>query len=173
MISVMVCEAGYEYVLIRDALVLVRIPKGGGASGEESEPLFFDVRTGVQLPSIHPPLKSSELERGHNVPGAFAASIIGDGAPLGASAATDLSKVVSILDLRQRKLDAIVADSVLDQLRVISDLLRNFLAVADEAAREERFWLSQQVLTFTRKFSGRELEELQQIIDWFTARRGK
>jgi hypothetical protein len=173
MISLMVCEADYEYILIREAMVLVRIPRRGESSSDQADPVFFDVRTGVQLPGIQPPLQSGELERGHSVPPAFAASIIGDGAPLGASPAVDLAKVVSILDLRQRKLDGIVADSVLDQLRTISDLLRDFLAVADDAQREERFWLSQQVLTFTRKFSGRELAELRQIVEWFRTHRGK
>jgi hypothetical protein len=79
----------------------------------------------------------------------------------------DLSKVVNILEIRQRKLDAIVADSIIDQVRVIANLLHDFLTVADLAQKEERFWLSQQVLTLVRKFSGRELAELEDIVEWF------
>lgn len=165
------CNEDYDYFLIRDAQVLVGIPRVLESTSDSEEPLFFDVRSGVQIPRIHPPLSCTDLERGYAVPPEFAASLIGIGIPSGASPAVDLSKVVSIVDVRQRKLDAIVADSILDQLRVITNVLRNFLAVADESPREERFWLSQQVLPLTRKFSGREIGELQQITEWFRTRR--
>ena len=34
------------------------------------------------------------------------------------------------------------------------------------SSKEERFWLSQQALSLIRKFSGRELSELEEIVEW-------
>jgi hypothetical protein len=48
--------------------------------------------------------------------------------------------------------------------------LNEFLHVADGAQSEERFWLSQQALALVRKFSGRELAEFEEIVDWFKNR---
>ena len=45
-----------------------------------------------------------------------------------------------------------------------------FLDAADHAQKEERFWLAQQVLTLVRKFSGRELAELEGIVEWLKRR---
>jgi hypothetical protein len=75
-----------------------------------------------------------------------------------------------MLDIKQRRLDSVVADSILDQLRVVRDLLHDFLSVATQANSEERFWLSQQVLSLLRKFSGRELAEMEEIVQWFKRR---
>jgi hypothetical protein len=115
----------------------------------------------------------SELARGTRLPSETVAVILGEGARFGADGSVDISKVVSILDVKQRKLDSVVADSILDQLRLISDLLREFLRVADSAEKEERFWMSQQVLALVRKFSGRELEDLQDIVEWLQSRRNR
>jgi hypothetical protein len=49
-------------------------------------------------------------------------------------------------------------------------VLHEFLDAADHAQKEERFWLAQQVLTLVRKFSGRELAELEGIVEWFKRR---
>ena len=159
---------GYDHILIRDAAILVRFPKGGRDIESASE--FFDVRTGVQLRQIHPSLQAVELDRGYLLSQEAANAILRSGAPIVSDPAADFSKVVTILEVRQRKLDAIVADSIIDQLQVISDLLRDILNAASTAQKEERFWLAQQVLTLVRKFSGRELSELEDIVDWFKRR---
>ena len=78
--------------------------------------------------------------------------------------------MVTILEARQRKLDAVVADSIFDQLRILTNVLHEFLDAADHSQKEERFWLAQQVLTLVRKFSGRELAELEGIVEWFKRR---
>ncbi len=173
MIQAMNGEEYYDHVLIRDGAILARITCVDGNVREGAQPEFFDVRTGVQLREIHPPFQMSELARGARLPDEAVAVILGEGARFGAEGSVDISKVISILDVKQRKLDSVVADSVLDQLRLISNLLREFLRVADSAEREERFWMSQQVLTVVRKFSGRELEELQNIVEWLQSRRNK
>ncbi len=160
----------YDHYLIREATVLVRIPGGLFEVSEPGAAKFFDVRTGVQLKEIHPPLRPVDLSRGHLIPEGFAISILRSGSPLGADLTRDASKVVPILEIRQRKLDSVVADSVLDQVRVLRDLLQHVLDVADCAHSEERFWLSQQLLTLIGKFSGRELSELEEILQWFKQR---
>jgi len=163
-------EDRFDHILIRDAGILVRIRSGCGHADKENPPEFFDVRTGVQIRGIHPALQAGELDRGYLLPEEFAGAILKSGAPILAGRSTDLSKVVNILDIKQRRLDSIVADSILDQIRVISTILKEFLNVADGAQAEERFWLSQQVLALVRKFSGRELAELEEIVDWFKNR---
>ncbi|MEW6347600.1 MAG: hypothetical protein AB1646_00935 [Thermodesulfobacteriota bacterium] len=160
----------YDHYLIRDATVLARIPCGLFDAPEPGAVTFFDVRTGVQLKEIHPPLGSGDLTRGHLIPESFAMSILRAGSPLGPDPMRDASKVVPIIEIRQRKLDSVVADSVLDQVRVLRDLLQHVLDVAESAQPEERFWLSQQLLTLIGKFSGRELSELEEILQWFTQR---
>jgi hypothetical protein len=161
----------YHYLLIRDGAILVRMPRDSESLREPMRLEFFDVRTGVQLRDIHPAFQEIELRRGYPVSPGHAASILNEGAPLGVDLAFDLSNVVSILEVKQRKLDSVVADSILDQVRLISNLLREFLRLADTAEREERFWMSQQVLTLARKFSGRELEELKEDLEWLKSRR--
>jgi hypothetical protein len=173
MIPPMNVQGPCEYLLIRDGTILVRVPRNRGGTLEENQADLFDVRTGVQLPEIYPSFQSSELARGHPVSEQWAVSIVHIGAPLGADASFDLSKVVSILEVKQRRLDSVVADSILDQLRVISNLLHEFLEVADAAEREERFWMSQQILSLVRKFSGRELEQLQTLLEWLRTGRKK
>ena len=161
-------EDRYDHILIRDATVLVRFPKGIRDSESGSE--FFDVRTGVQLREIHPSLQSVELDRGYLLSEEVASAILRSGAPVMINPSVDLSKVVTILEAKQRKLDSIVADSIIDQLRVMTLLLQEILDAANAAQKEERFWLAQQILPLIRKFSGRELAELEEIVDWFKER---
>ncbi len=160
----------YDHILIRDASVLVRTPRGQDKLELEASAELFDVRTGVPLKQIYPPLESSELGRGYRVSTYSAAAIISGGAPFGAELEENPSKIVNIMDLRQRRLDSVVSESILEQLRVISDLLSKFLDVAEGASKEERFWLSQQVLPILKKFSGRELNELEEIVEWLRRR---
>ncbi|MGB9618155.1 MAG: hypothetical protein ACP5M0_07235 [Desulfomonilaceae bacterium] len=160
----------YDHILIREATILVRAPKNQSGVHQMEEARFFDVRTGVELREIYPPLQAAELKRGFIVSEACAASVLKTGIPIGPSPDVDYTKVVNILDLRQRRLDALVADSIIDQVRVIKDLLTEFLDAAEKAQKEERFWLSQQVLSLVHKFTGRELSELQDIIGWFRKR---
>lgn len=160
----------YDHILIREATILVRVPKGSRQTRGDIVPEFFDVRTGVQLREIWPDLQEYELERGYVLSQESACPIMVTTGTLPQDSSTDSSKVVDIQAVRQRKLDSIVADSVLDQLQVIADLLNEFLSVAEASQREERFWLSQQVLTLVRKFSGRELAELEEIVEWFRRR---
>lgn len=159
----------YDHILIRDAAILVRIPRECREQGEEVPVEFFDVRTGVQLRAIYPGLQDYELCRGHLLSQAGAAAILKCGTTR-IDRSADHAKVVPILDAKQRKLDSVVADSILDQIRVIERLLREYLRVADGAQREERFWLAQQALSLVRKFSGRELSELEEIVEWFGRR---
>jgi hypothetical protein len=159
-------ENRYRYVLIRDSMVIARVLDPVYAHEIFTEPAFFDVRTGVRLKEIHPPFHASELVKGYSLARELAETILAKGAPLGLEFVFDLSKVVSILEVKQRRLDSVVADSILDQVRRISDLLREFVAVAETADTEERFWMSQQVLSFVRKFSGRELEEIEEVVNW-------
>jgi hypothetical protein len=161
-------EEQYDHILIRDATVLVRFPKGIRDSDRASE--FFDVRTGVQLREIHPSLQPVELDRGCLLSKEAASAILRSGAPIMIDPSADSSKVVTILEAKQRKLDSIVADSIIDQLRVMTLLLQEILDAASAAQKEERFWLAQQVLPLIRKFSGRELAELEEIVDWFKER---
>lgn len=164
----MATEDDFDYMLIRDATILLRVPRG--CRDPEAPAQFFDVRTGVQLRQIYPELQQMELARGYPVSRETAAVILKSGAPLAVEEGVDPSKVVTILEVKQRRLDAVVADSILDQLRVISDLLVEILKVADSAHKEERFWLSQQLLTLVRRFSGRELSELEEMVEWFKRR---
>jgi hypothetical protein len=157
----------YEHILIREATVLVRVPRGTRYVGVDTNPEFFDVRTGVQLREIYPDLQEIELHRGYLLSEESAASVLRSGTPILLDPGADPSKVVTILGVKQRKLDSVVADSILDQVRIISALLQEFLAVAENAQKEQRFWLSQQILTLVRKFSGRELEEIEEILEWF------
>jgi hypothetical protein len=163
-------EDRHDFILIRDGTVLVRVPHERGDEENRFPIEFFDVRTGVQLKEIHPSLQPDELSRGYQLSDAQAAMIIKSGIPLLLDPSSDFSKVISILEVKQRKLDSVVADSILDQLRVIKDILHNFLAIASTAQEEERFWLSQHLLPLLRKFSGRELAELEETIEWFRGR---
>jgi hypothetical protein len=168
MILHMKIEEKYDHILIRDATVLVRFPKGMRDSERATE--FFDVRTGVRLKQIHPSLQTAELDRGYLLSEEAASAILKSGAPIITDPSADLSKVVTILEAKQRKLDSIVADSILDQLRVMTVLLQDILDAAKTAQKEERFWLAQQILPLIRRFSGRELAELEEMVDWFNKR---
>jgi hypothetical protein len=160
----------YDYVLIRDATIVVRVPRCAAETAPEVLPEFFDVRTGVQLRQIYPAFQADELQRGYMLPNGHAGAILKGGTPITGGPSIDPSKVVTILEARQRKLDAVVADSIFDQLRILTNVLHEFLDAADHAQKEERFWLAQQVLTLVRKFSGRELAELEGIVEWFKRR---
>jgi hypothetical protein len=160
----------YDYVLIREATILVRVPRGAAETAPEVLPEFFDVRTGVQLRQIYPAFQADELQRGYILPDGHAGAILKGGTPITGGPSIDPSKVVTILEARQRKLDSVVADSIFDQLRILTNVLHEFLDAADHAQKEERFWLAQQVLTLVRKFSGRELAELEGIVEWFKRR---
>lgn len=163
----------YDHLLIREATVLVRLPRGTREIRDDCGVEFFDVRTGVPLKRIYPALQAVELHRGYLLPESHAAALIKCGTAVDMGSSADASKVVTILEVRQRKLDAVVADSILDQLRLMVTILNEFLVVADTAQKEERFWLSQQVLSLMRKFSGRELAELEEIVEWFKSKRKK
>jgi hypothetical protein len=158
----------FEHILIRDATILLRVPRGSEEPEESAQ--FFDTRTGVQLRQIHPGLQRLEMARGYPISAETAALILRSGVTKPREEGPDPSKVVTILEVKQRRLDTVVADSIFDQLRVISALLEDILKVADNAQREERFWLSQQLLTLVRKFSGRELSELEEMVEWFKRR---
>jgi len=160
----------FEYYVIREGLVLVRVPAGRTDAEIHDSTEFFDMRTGVHIREIHPPFHPDELRRGQFLPEEQAAAIMKSGMPLLGGPSVDLSKVVNILEVKQRRLDLVVADSILDQVKVIRDMLQDLLNVAAIARPEERFWLSQQVLTFLSKFSGRELSELQEVLDWLKKR---
>jgi hypothetical protein len=160
----------YDYVLIREATIVVRVPRAAAETTREVLPEFFDVRTGVQLREIYPAFQADELQRGYILPDGHAGAILKGGTPITGGPSIDPSKVVTILEARQRKLDAVVADSIFDQLRILTNVLHEFLDAADHAQKEERFWLAQQVLTLVRKFSGRELAELEGIVEWFKRR---
>lgn len=163
-------EVNYDHILIRESTILVRVAKDQQDMHKTEDARFFDVRTGVELREIYPALQSSELKKGFVLAEECAASVLRAGMPIGSGPDVDYTKVVNILDLKQRKLDALVADSVIDQVRVIRDLLTEFIDAAETAQKEERFWLSQQILSLVRKFTGRELSELQDIIGWFRKR---
>jgi hypothetical protein len=162
-------EDRHDFILIRDGSVLARVPREREDAESQFPIEFFDVRTGVQLKEIQP----DELARGYQLSAAQAAMIVKSGIPILTDPSADFSKVVSILGVKQRKLDSVVADSILDQLRVIKGILDDFLTIASSAQEEERFWLSQRLLPLLRKFSGRELAELEETIEWFRGRRKK
>jgi hypothetical protein len=159
----------YDHILIREASILVRVPRGVRDLNKDVKPEFYDVRSGVPLKHIYPELQAIELHRGHLLAAEDAHGIL-KWAFAADAAFSGLDKVVNILDIKQRRLDSVVADSILDQVRVISDLLKEFLSAAENAQKEERFWLSQQVLGLVRRFSGRELSELQETVEWFKNR---
>ncbi|MGB6064069.1 MAG: hypothetical protein WBG50_04640 [Desulfomonilaceae bacterium] len=160
----------YDYILIREANILVKILRDTAEVGQRASPEFFDVRTGVQLKEIHPALQADELHRGYVLPDSHAGAILKGGTPITGGPSVDPSKVVTILGARQRKLDAIVADSIFDQLKTLTNVLEGVLDAADHAQKEQRFWLAQQVLTLVRKFSGRELAELEGVVEWLRTR---
>ena len=159
----------FEHILIREFSILIRIPCSDAGHGL-AEAEIFDVRTGVRLPAIHPELRASELDRGYRISQEAASVILEVGQTVLSLPTLEISKVVSIMDIKQRKLDSVVADSILDQVRKIADILQTFLQVAAGARKEERLWLSQQALTLVRKFSGRELAELENVVEWFGTR---
>ncbi|HMK36670.1 MAG TPA: hypothetical protein VK463_16470 [Desulfomonilaceae bacterium] len=163
----------YDHILIREATILVRVPEGTRELLEDRAAEFFDVRTGVQIPRIYPDLQAVELHRGYLLPKNHAAALIRSGAALDGNPSMDAAKVITILEVQQRKLDSVVADSILDQLRITVNLLQEFLSLADTAQKEERFWLSQQILGLIRKFTGRELSEIEEIVAWFRSTRKK
>jgi hypothetical protein len=156
-----------EYVLIREGSVVVRIIANENEASDEHLLEFYDVRTGVRLRKIYPPLQQVELDRGCRISAEAAGVIIRSSVSGNDKEISDSSKVVTILEARQRKLDSVVADSILDQARLISGILRDFVDVADHCHKEERLWLSQQILSTVRKISGRELSEIQEIVEWF------
>jgi hypothetical protein len=156
----------FDHILIREATVMVRVPEGIRELDDGIVPEYFDVRTGVPLKNIYPELQTIELHRGYLLSPEDAQGILRCGPGLEA-------KIISILDVKQRRLDSVVADSIFDQLRVLSELFEEFLRAAGNASQEERYWLSQQVLGLLRKFSGRELQELQETVEWFRNRSKK
>ncbi len=149
---------------------MVRVPSEEHGSWSDSDLAFFDVRTGVQLREIHPAFQDGELARGFSVPESHARVIMKSGTVLLPGPSVDPSKVVTILGLKQRKLDGVVAEAVLDRVRVVRNILSGFLQASENAREEEKFWLAQQVLTIMSKFSGRELAELEEIVEWFRTR---
>ena len=157
----------YNFYLIREGTVLVKTSETEGSDPSDISFELYDVRSGAHLKDTYPPFEATELKRGFRLSGETAALILRNEYLGSNKDHNNVAKVVTIVEARQRKLDAIVADSIIDQVNVITSLLQDFMNVARKATREERFWLSQQVLTFVRKFSGRELAELQEILDWF------
>ncbi len=153
----------HDHILIREGTIIARVPKGDRAGGAETD--FFDVRTGVQIKRIYPELQQIELGRGYVLSDFDAAAIL----KYRLNEANN-QKIINIWEIRQRKLDSVVADSILDQLKLITILLQKFVETSDSADKEERLWLSQQILTLVRKFSGRELSELEEIVEWFSSR---
>lgn len=156
-----------DHILIREGSILVRIMHSGDELADEQSIEFYDVRTGVRLRKIYPPLQPVELQKGARISHEAACVIIRTKAFTNENDLSESSKVVTILEARQRKLDSVVADSILDQARLISNILRDFLEVSDHCRKEERLWLSQQILSTVRKISGRELSEIQEIVEWF------
>jgi hypothetical protein len=163
----------YDHILIREATILVRVPEGTREIREDPAPEFFDVRTGAPLRQIYPSLQAVELHRGYLLPKSHGAALIKCGAPVNSGPSEDASKVVTILGMKQRKLDMVVADSILDRVGLVVSLLQEFLDVANTVQKEERLWLSQQILSLMGKFSGRELSEIEEIVEWFKSRRKK
>ena len=159
-----------DYVLIREATIMVCLPRGVRDLDRCVEAAFYDVRTGVPLKNIYPELQPIEILRGHQLAPEDAHAILKWNYEV---SNPDSGRVVNIFEMKQRRLDAVVADSILDQLKVISDLFRGFLGIAENATKEERFWIAQQVLGLIRKFSGRELSELQETVEWLMNRRKK
>lgn len=164
---VMTDQVKSDHIIIREGAVIVRIIHEEDASTDEQFLEFYDVRTGVRLRKIYPPLQQVELEKGCRISADAACVIIRTSNPANELELSESSKVVTILEARQRKLDSVVADSILDQARLISNILRDFIDVADHCHKEERLWLSQQILSTVRKISGRELSEIQEIVEWF------
>jgi hypothetical protein len=155
----------FDHILIREGTIIVRLPKGVRQLAKDLPIKLFDVRSGVELPGIYPNPQEIELKRGYLLSDRDATAI------LNYRAASKKSKVVTILEAKQRKLDTVVADSILDQLKLIIETLGEFSEIADNAAPEQRLWLSQQVLPLLPKISGREISDLKDIVDWFKTRR--
>ena len=150
-------------------IVLRRIGAVQVDAGKAGQCVGDGLSRGIAL-RVYPDLQDYELCRGYLLSAEGAAVILRSGTGIRMDPSADHAKVVPILDAKQRKLDSVVSDSILDQIRVIERLLREFLRVAEGAQREERFWLAQQALSLVRKFSGRELAELEEIVDWFKTR---
>jgi hypothetical protein len=159
-------KTAFTHMLIRDSTILARL-EGESGHYDPASTEFFDVRTGVKLKNIHPPMTDQDLERGYTIEAPLAQAILETGSAVWTGPDSDPAKVTSILELRQRKLDSVVADSIIDQVRVIHELLKKLLLAAELVRPEEKYWLSQQLLTFVRKFSGRELAEMDEMIEWF------
>ncbi|MGD9817077.1 MAG: hypothetical protein AB7V04_00095 [Desulfomonilaceae bacterium] len=153
-----------DHILIREGSIIVRLLQ---SESEEPTLEFYDFKTGVRLKKIYPPLKPVELEKGCRITLEAACAIIKNLCFSDDPETSESGKVVTILEARQRKLDSVVADSILDQARIIANILRDYVELADHCNKEERFWLSQQILTTVRKISGRELSEIQEIVEWF------
>jgi hypothetical protein len=158
------------YVFIRDGMIMARLSPDTRGDGMPSKADFFDVRTGVQLREIHPPLSKRDLERAVELSEEYALSLMSESSDVEPQGEVFFDKVVSLVEIKQRKLDSIVADSIIDQLSRIKDVLQSFLNAAAQAQDDERFWLSQQVLPLLGKFSGRELAELEELAEWFRTR---
>ena len=156
-----------DHILIREGAVIVRLIHSEDESPGTKTVEFYDVRTGVRLRKIFPPLQEVELERGCHITPEAACILMKCSSFREDDESSEISKVVTILEARQRKLDGVVADSILDQARFISAILREYVDVADNCSKEERLWLSQQILSTVRKISGRELAEIQEIVEWF------
>lgn len=156
-----------DHILIRDGAVIVRIIHSEDERSNDRTIEYYDVRTGVRLRKIFPPLQEVELERGCHITPDAASVLMKSSSFIREDDSTGVTKVVTILEARQRKLDGVVADSILDQARFISNMLREYVDVADQCTKEERLWLSQQILSTVRKISGRELTEIQEIVEWF------
>ena len=101
-----------DHILIRDGSIIVRVPKGLRELSDNVCPDFFDVRTGSQIYKIFPRLQSFELHRGYLLSETETAIILRHG-----KTGEDVIKVITLLEVKQRKLDTVVADSILDQLR--------------------------------------------------------
>jgi hypothetical protein len=166
-------DALYDHFLIRESTILVRIARPRGGSSDAPPPEFFDVRTGVRLREIHPRFRDGDLKHAQKIPYEFGEAIIRSGSYGSSDYSVDFSKVVSILEVKQRRLDHVVADSILGQVGVIRDLLDGFLKLARSVNDEERFWLSQQILPLLSKFTGRELEELEEMVNRMRTPPGK
>lgn len=160
-------ERKKDHILIREGAVIVRLIHSEDESPDGKTVEFYDVRTGVRLRKIFPPLQEVELERGCHITPEAACILMKCSSFREDDESSEISKVVTILEARQRKLDGVVADSILDQARFISAILREYVDVADNCSKEERLWLSQQILSTVRKISGRELAEIQEIVEWF------
>ncbi len=128
---------GTIYVLIREATILVRVPQGiGGWCGNPPGVLRRKDRGSVE--GNLPAFQVDELQRGYVLPDGHAGAILKGGTPITGGPSVDPSKVVTLLEARQRKLDAVVADSIFDQLRILTNVLQEFLDAADHAQKKKK-----------------------------------